>query len=694
MITIETTLAIFIMLGISSLALFWAKKIRVPHTVLLVIIGIGLGFLTHIPAFSFFGEFTLTPELLFYLFLPTLIFESAYHMNIRKLVQDKSIVLMLAIGSFLLSTIFIAVALHFALLLLGVTIPLSITFLFGALISATDPVAVLALFKEFGAPRRLSLIFEGESLFNDATAVAVFLITLEAINSNAVTIMTSIEGVLTFASMLIGGVLFGLLIGGFFALLVGSARESEVASITLTIVLAHVTFILAELISTQPLLFGTTIAISPIISTTVASLLMGNYGRAKIHPRAEKFVSELWEQFAFMANSLVFILIGLLMTQLPLTEPVVLFSVIIAIVIVALSRAASIYPITTLYNLSQTTANSIPRAWQHLLAWGSLRGALAVTMVLIIPDDFVVNNWPLATSPKDFLLALTIGCIAGTLFIKATTMKAFIRKFKIDALTNVEEIEYQEAQALIHHHVTRRLEKYQSRGYIDQHVASKLMQEHSLAFTKACQQVAHLSTTNREDLAFRVLRMFAIGVEKRHLKNLYHNSEVTEPVYRKIANKLQHQQEEIDSGNLAPDLAVPVDSKDVFEYLASKIRKVFRKKTFEQVTIEKYMYYRAQTIISRKVLKEFTQLKHASGSIFTDAAVSHVIDLYTSFKNNSFQKLSDLSKSNPQLASTLTLSLAQHSVQAIEESVLEDIVRKELISPKLFITLRDELSKN
>jgi CPA1 family monovalent cation:H+ antiporter len=691
MITIETTLAIFIMLGISSLALFWAKRMHVPHTVLLVIIGIGLGFLTHVPAFGFFGEFTLTPELLFYLFLPTLIFESAYHMNIRKLVADKSIVLMLAIGSFLLSTILIAGALHFALLLLGIDIPLSITFLFGALISATDPVAVLALFKEFGAPRRLSLIFEGESLFNDATAVAVFLITLEAINSNAVSLMTSVEGVLTFASMLIGGVLFGLLIGGLFAVLVGTARESEVASITLTVVLAHITFILAELISTQPIIFGTTIAISPIISTTVASLLMGNYGRAKIHPRAEKFVSELWEQFAFMANSLVFILIGILMTQLPVSEPVVLLSIVVAIIIVAISRAASIYPVVGLYNLSRKTTKNIPLAWQHLLAWGSLRGALAVTMVLIIPDDFMVNNWPLQTSPKDFLLALTIGCIGATLFLKATTIKAFIQRFKLDALTEVEEIEYQEAQALIHHHVTRRLEKYQDRGYINPEVASKLLGEHSVAFVQACKEVAHLSTTNREDLAFRVLRMFAIGVEKRHLKNLYHHNEVTEPVYRNISNKLQHQLEEIDSGNLAPDLAVPVDSKDVFEYLASKIRKVIRKKTQEQIITEKYMYYRAQTIISRKVLKEFTELKHASGSIFTDEAVSHVIDLYTSFKENSFKKLSELAENNPKLSSHLTLSLAKHGVHAIEESVLEDIVKKELISQKLFITLRDEL---
>jgi CPA1 family monovalent cation:H+ antiporter len=249
MLTLGTTLAIFLMLGISSLALFWAKRLNLPHTVLLVLIGIGLGFLALLPNFSFLSEFHLTPELLFYLLLPTLIFESAYHMNVRKLVADSSAVLLLAIGSFLISTILITALLHFALLLIGITIPFGITLLFGALISATDPVAVLALFKEYGVPRRLSLIFEGESLFNDATAVALFLITLEVINSGGITVLSSLEGLLSFTSMLVFGVLFGLLVGGIFTYLVGVARESEVASITLTIVLAHITFIMAEVIS-------------------------------------------------------------------------------------------------------------------------------------------------------------------------------------------------------------------------------------------------------------------------------------------------------------------------------------------------------------------------------------------------------------------------------------------------------------
>ncbi|MCA9356712.1 sodium:proton antiporter [Candidatus Nomurabacteria bacterium] len=688
MLTIGTTLAIFLILGISSLALFWAKKIGLPHTVLLVLIGIGLGLLTHFEIFSFFSEFHLTPELLFYLLLPTLIFESAYHMNVRKLVSDSGIVLILSIGSFLLSAGIIAVALHFMLGLIGIVIPLSITLLFGALISATDPVAVLALFKEYGVPSRLSLIFEGESLFNDATAVALFLIILEAINSGGVSVVTSLEGALTFASMLIGGVVFGLIVGGFFAMLVGIVRENEIASITLTIVLAHITFIMAELISETGVIF-----VSSIISTTVASLLMGNYGRAKIHPKAEEFVSKLWEQLAFMANSIIFILIGILMVQAPILEPLMLTSTLIAVAVVASARAISIYPPVFLYNIFQKGADKIPSAWQHLLAWGSLRGALAVTMVLLIPEELSVPGWTLDISPRNFLLALTVGCIATTLFVKATTIRNMIRHFKLDSLTEIEEVEYQEAQALMHHKVTSQLAVYLERGYIDADIADELLKEHAAAFKKASKNVALLSDERRNDLAFRVLRIFAIGIEKRYLKALYHHNEVTETVYRRIWGKLQLQLEAVEEGNLTPDVSIHADARDVFEHLASWIKRITGKKEINTTFKNKYMYYRAQTIISRKVLKEITLLKLVSSSIFTSAAVVHVTDLYTTFKQNSEQKLIDLASDNQDEARVLAENLAEHSVHTIEENVLNDIFKQELVTQKLYIALNEEISK-
>lgn len=693
MLTANATLAIFAMLGISSLAIFWAKRVKLPHTVFLVVIGLILGFIAQFPIFSFFTEFTLTPELLFYLLLPTLIYESAYNINVRRMVEDTKIILILSVIGLLVSTVVIGGALYYILAFLGITVPFIVTLLFGALISATDPVAVLALFKEYGAPRRLSLIFEGESLFNDATAVALFLVLLEVAQFGYHGFDTVLEGTITFTSMMIGGVLFGILIGAIFAKLIGYARENEIASITLMVVLAHITFILAEILSHHLHFGGYNFALSPIIATTVAALLMGNYGRSKVHPRAEEFVENLWGQLAFMANSLIFILIGVLFVNVPTLDSNMILVVVVTILTVATARAISIYPVVGIFNFFTNKASKVPMAWQHLLSWGSLRGALAVTMVLLIPDNFTLAGWNLAMSPKDFLLALTVGCIFATLFIKATTIQTFMRRLKLDELTEIEKVEAQEARALIHHEVQERINQYSERGYIDKNVAAEFYRTHAAEYEAACDK---LKSKDTSELSLRILRMYAIGIEKKHLKELYHHKEVNELVYRRLSGKLQLQLEAVEAGNLAPNMSIHTDGKDVFEVMVSKLKYLFAKKLSESEKIDNlYMYYRGQTIIARKVLKLLGSINQSSAEhIFTTEALKHVLELYNTFKTQSEKKMLDLAEMYPETHTRLSRSLALRGVHKIEENTLHELYEQQLITPKLYITLKEELQNN
>jgi monovalent cation:H+ antiporter, CPA1 family len=689
MLTANATLAIFLILGISSLAVFGAKRAGLPHTVFLVIIGMILGLLTQLPAFSFFQEFSLTPELLFYLLLPTLIFESAYNINVRRMVEDSWIILILAILGLIVSTLCIAVALFYGLGFIGVEIPFMLALLFGAIISATDPVAVLALFKEYGAPRRLSLIFEGESLFNDATAVALFFVLLEIILVGYHGFETILEGVISFSSMMIGGVAVGVIIGAIFAKLVGLCRDNETASITLTIVLAHVTFIFTEILSHHLSLGGFELPLSPIIATTISALLMGNYGRSKIHPRAEEFVEQLWGQLAFMANSLIFILIGILFISAPIFDLQMLTVVIFTIIIVAVARAISIYPVVEGFNLISKPEQKIPRSWQHLLSWGSLRGALAVTMVLLIPADLSFPGWSLSLSPKDFLLALTVGCIFATLFIKATTIQRFMRILKLNELTDIEKVEEFEARALIHHEIFERISRYQERGYIEASVAETLRQRHQKSYDEMC---ASLAKPEIKALAERVLRMFAIGIEKKHLKDLYHHNEVNEAVFRRLSGKLQLQLEAIEKGNLSSNMSVHSDGKDVFDILANFVRPLVSPLSETEKVQNLFMYYRAQTIISRKVLKELSNIdKDSAEHIFSSEALTHVTELYTTFKDQSKKKMDDVAKTNPELYQKLAQTLAEQGVHKIEENLLAELYESQLITPKLYISLKEQL---
>lgn len=691
MLTANATLAIFAMFGLSSLAIFWAKRVRLPHTVFLVVIGLLLGLLAQFPAFHFFSEFTLTPGLLFYLLLPTLIFESAYNINVRRMVEDTPSILILAVVSLVVSTVVIGGALFYLLAFLGFHVPFIVTLLFGALISATDPVAVLALFKEYGAPRRLSLIFEGESLFNDATAVALFLVLLAVAEDGYHGAATVLEGIVSFSSMMIGGVIFGIIAGGIFAKLVGLARENEVASITLTIVLAHVTFILSEIVSHHLVFTGFHFYLSPIIATTVAALLMGNYGRSKINPRAEEFVEKLWGQLAFLSNSLIFILIGILFVNVPKLDSTLIGVVGITILIVAIARAISIYPVLGVFNAASSDEKKIPMSWQHLLSWGSLRGALAVTMVLLIPDDLSFPGWDLSASPKDFLLALTVGCIFATLFIKATTIQTFMRRLKLDALTDIEVVEGDEARALIHHEVQDRIRRYEERGYIDATVANTLCADHAARYENA---VMSRAKDDVSGLAMRVLRMYAIGIEKRHLKELYQHNEVSEAVFKRLFGKLQLQLEAVEVGNLAPNMSLHTDGKDVFEVMAGWVRRLMRKPTEAELIDDQYMYYRAQTIISRKVLKELEAIDAESAEhIFSKEAFRHVTELYTTFKDQSQKKMNDLAIAHKERYQALSEKLARFGVHKIEENVLAELYERQLITPKLFITLKEELEK-
>lgn len=525
MLSIPALLMMLLMLTLSSVAVFWAKRFGVPHTVFLVAIGGVLGALTLVPGLSFLNAFQLTPELLFYVFLPTLIFESAYNISLRKLVDDRAAVGLLSVVGLIMSTAIIGIALHFGLGLAGFDVPLIITLLFGALISATDTAAVLALFKEYGAPRRLSLVFEGESLFNDATAVALFLVLLQVAIVGFDGFTTITEGIITFTLMLGGGMIFGLVVGVIFSELVGWTRKSESASITLTIVLAHFTFIAAELISHTLVIGGQHIYTSPIIATTVASLVMGNYGRSKIHPRAEEFVEKLWGQLAFMVNSVIFILIGLLFVVILPVEEVLYIPIIISVVVVAVARAISVYLPMGLFNMFAKEEARVPKAWQHVLSWGSLRGAFAVTLVLLIPADLTIPGWDLPMSVRSFLLSLTIGCIFATTFIKAPTMQRLMKRLRLDEPNEIESVEYQEARALIHRTVSERLEYYAERGYINPKLFAQLNIEHIDEYKKAVDSVQVLNADKAKDLTKRVIRIYAIGIEKRHLKELYHYEE-------------------------------------------------------------------------------------------------------------------------------------------------------------------------
>lgn len=674
-----------ISLGINMLAL----KTRIPYTVLLVIAGSFLVPLSDIDAFSFVTSFQLTPELLFFIFLPILIFESAYNINIRNIEENKFVILVLAVLGLLISTFFIGYVGQWALHLIGFEVPLLVTLLFGAAISATDPVAVLSLFKEFGAPHRLTLIFEGESLFNDGTAFAIFLVFLDIMVSGFHGTSTVMQGFFEFFTMIFGGVLFGLFMGLLFSKMIEWVKGHEHLEITLTLLVAHFTFLLTELASEKLVIYGHHIHLSSIIATLVSSLVMGNFGRYKMSPGVEDYMEKFWGYFAFLANSLVFLLMGLLFTELSVSLDVTLMPILLMILVVTAARAVSIYFSVGLVNQIKSE-ESIPPNWQHLLAWGSLRGSLAVIMVLLIPGDLILPNWHYDFSIKEFIIAITIGSIYFTLLIKATTIGNVIRWLKIDALLPHEKMGYYKSKVLVYQTMMERLKRLFEQHEINKVQYEALIDEYQKLYRQA-RKKCRSETQDSSHVIENLLRIYTLALQKQELKEIFRRDEITENIYKKNLLILETQTEHVEQDR--PKLH---SLNAYFESWLGRMRNFFRRIFFlssESDSKELYLYYRTQFKLINKVLDELANMKDSPLIEFFDdpKALENVTKIYLKLKEKNIQEMQKELQSHKELLDEMNEQSAKALLRITQADTIKSLREHEIISNKLYVLLSKEM---
>lgn len=693
MLTITSVLSLFVLLILASALFFVAKRTKIPYTVMLVLAGLIIAQLSKIPGlegvFGFLDDAQLTPELLFYIFLPILIFESGFNMNIRKMIDSSWTIGLLAIVGLLISAFGIAAALFFLLPLVGIEIPFILALLFGAVISATDPVAVLSLFKEFGAPKRLTMIFEGESLFNDGTAVALFLVVLAVATTGFNGVETVFDGTVLFAGMLVFGILFGLLMAALFSVALRAVKSNEFVAVTMLIVSAHVTFILAELINEHGFA-GLPIHVSAIIAATVSSLFLGNYSRHILSNKTDQYLGKFVEHTAFIANSLVFILAGILFASTDIDLGQLWVPILVTVLVVMVLRAVSIYAVTVPINLLSKKEH-IPASWQALLSWGSLRGALAIIIVLLIPDDLTVQGWAYDFTPKEFILALTTGCILATLFIKAPLIGKIMAWLKIDKPEPLR-LAY-ETDLGMYYLLTEqdRLTLHRTRGFVADEYYDDVREHLQDRIRQTLQERTELADEYGNQPLEQSIRMMAIQVERTVLKQLFINREITEFVYRKLLRKLNHQEEKIEMAehdSINPSMSR--DRKDIFDTLVEAVQRPLaylaaRKLNAAEQTVQ---YYRAQMIMARKTVKVLDQMQSEHElPVFDEPTFKKVRTIYEGFRKENAEKMDlIMSKHREELGAYLA-NLAQRSIRASGGRALDFLETKgiatELVSEEI-----------
>ncbi len=484
---------IFIILFVIAMAVaIGVRRLRVPYTVALVLAGLLLGWGHVLPSPE------LTKSLLFSIFLPGLVFEAAFHIEIESLTRNRMTITSLAVPGVVASMALISMAMP------PVASALEIAhgfgwrhaLVFGALISATDPIAVIAIFRTLGVPNRLAVSLEGESLLNDGTSIVLFTLSLSLLAGATV---TAGGLALQFIEIVGMGVVIGVAVGFGASILIRHVDDPMI-EITLTTIAAYGSFVAAEQLH-----------YSGVIATAAAGLVCGSYGARTGMSAASRVASEtFWEYVAFALNSIVFLLIGLEVRLESLLSS--WLPIVVAYVVVTLGRGLVIL---AGWSAMRWTRERFPFSWSVVLTWGGLRGALPMVLALSLPRTFEY---------RELLVSMTFGVVILSILLQGLSMSPVLRWLGI--MREEEERtawETKQGRARAAAAALEELSRMKARRWVSAEVIEELREHYEQAIEQAESEMSELDVDQaaiREDERNRARRQLLM-VEKRSVTEAY-----------------------------------------------------------------------------------------------------------------------------------------------------------------------------
>ncbi len=529
--------AIASVLGLLIVAMVVAmvvRRLRLPYTVVLVLAGLALAGSRAFPSLKLTHE--QYRAICYYLLLPPLLFEAALKLKWEQFTRNAGAIFTLALPGTFVNIGVVALLCHG---LLG--LPLIQALLLGAIISPTDPISVLGIFRELGVARRLSVLVEGESLFNDAVGLVVFTVLLAAAESGERVSIAA--GIFSFAVVTVGGIIVGAVLG-LVASRLTRTIDDHLIEITLSTTLAYGAFLAAEHITIGGHHF------SGVIAVVVAGLLIGNYGQATgMSAKTVVALHTFWEYTAFVVNSLIFLLIGMelgVLQLFPKPAPLIGF-VILVYIISVFARACVSYGAG---HLISRVGERVPMSWRHLLVWAGLKGALSMIMVLQVPAR--LRLWHGA----DFLLPATFGVVFFSLVLQGLSVRwgvarlGLVRRSKaaLEFERRVAEmIAARAALAALHslrdsHVLTLRLHDSLTKPYLEQ---TRALEE----------EIDRLHRERRELERWQVAeaRRAAYHAQKRALLDAFHRGLISAETFDSLVTDLDAQREQFEAESEASE---------------------------------------------------------------------------------------------------------------------------------------------
>lgn len=423
---------------ISVIALFFvvfalcepaADKLRIPYTVLLAVVGTLLGMMALIitsgPTSDLFGpaaaailDLPIRSNVFIYVLLPTLLFQVALGLNVRRILDDWVPIVLMAVLAVIVATFVIGFALS-----PFTGIPLVACLMLGAIVATTDPSAVVSIFRNTSAPLRLSRIVEGESLLNDAAAIALYGFFLTFVMWG-VPNPTLYDALVQFPALIIGGIAFGWTAGWLGSLIMGVLDGRPTAQLSISVALAYLTYIIGDQL----------VGVSGVIATVVAGLVLNWLAPGKLSPGSWTYLREVWDSLSHWATSFIFVLAAILVPRLMadarLTDILLIGVVIIAAFVARGMMLFGLLPLLSWMKLSPR----VDLPYRLIIMWGGLRGAVTLALALAVTES---SRVPEAIQREVGIVAT--GFALFTLLVQGTTLRWLIAKLRLDRLSPLDQ---------------------------------------------------------------------------------------------------------------------------------------------------------------------------------------------------------------------------------------------------------------
>ena len=424
----DILLAVAAMLVVVSAIQPLARRLRLSDAVLLALVGMligaGAAFLLRHGEDGRIGEmaatfahFPVNSQVFLFVFLPPLVFHGALSIDVRRLARDLAPVLLLAVVAVVATT----AAIGFALRPISGQ-SLTVCLLLGAIVATTDPSAVIGVFRDIGADGRLTRLVEGESLLNDAAAIALFTLLLAQLTQRAPPELGAAS--LFLLVSLLGGAVVGYVLARAALMAMPLLGGSRAAEVTLTMALPYLSYVLCD----------EYLNVSGVVAAAAAGLTVSAIGPSVLRPPGWRYLVDVWAQTAFLATSLVFVLASMLVPRLMLGLRAWDLLLVGATVLAALlARAVVLFLVMPLLRYARL-AQRVPARFKLTIMWGGLRGSITLAMALAVTE-----NRRVPADVQQFIAIVATGFVLFTLLVNGTTLRWLVRRLGLDRLSAIDQ---------------------------------------------------------------------------------------------------------------------------------------------------------------------------------------------------------------------------------------------------------------